>query len=412
MRSVRTLLAGLVAFSILLVGCSDDSSIPPPTAPSATAPSRVADALVTLAGLETALRTGDVAGASGFAAPTTGELLGSAASNVTKLRLDDVALRYLQDLTSTTIAGTAEFGPDSWQATVAVQYRLPGWDQRTTQVETVFTFVPGSEGRQLVAAVGAAEGRTPLWLSGPVTPISVGRTLVLARGSNGSRESRLAQQAIVDVGRVLPDWKGRLVIEAPSTEAEFDRVLGSSREQYANIAAVTASVDGSTASGSPVHVFLNPALFAKLGPRAARIVVSHESTHVATDAPFIANMPTWLIEGFADYVALAHAGIGVQKAAAQVLDRIEADGLPDALPSDADLSSTASGLGAAYEEAWLVNRSLARAYGEQKLIAFYNAISAGASVAEGFGKVLGTTETQFVKRWRVDLEELVGARQG
>ena len=42
--------------------------------------------------------------------------------------------------------------------------------------------------------------------------------------------------------------------------------------------------------------------------------MSHESTHVATDAPF-ATMPTWLLEGFADFVALDHAGVPVEKAA-------------------------------------------------------------------------------------------------
>lgn len=407
----RALGVALVVLSFVVTGCSQDTSIPPPVAPSVTSAARVSEALETIAALDTALRAGDVAAASALGLAGSRALLGVAASNVTGLHLVDVSLRYVQELTSTTVAGTDEFGPDSWQATIGVQYRLRDWDEEPTQVETTFTFAPGT-GTQLIAGIGSADGRTPLWLSGPVKPVVSGRTLVLSRGTSGPRESRLARTAIADVGRVIPSWKGRLVIEAAASEEEFDRVLGTSRAQYANIAAVTASVDGSTTGNAPLHVFLNPALFDELGPRAAQIVISHETTHVATKAPYTENMPTWLVEGFADYVALAHAGVGVQKAAAQVLKRIREEGLPDALPSNDDLAPTAPGLGAAYEEAWLVNRFIACAYGEARLIAFYNAIDRGANTDAAFDSVLKTTQARFVKAWRQDLKALAGRVSG
>lgn len=393
--------------SIVLTGCSDDTSIPPPSAPSTASATRVAQALETIAELDTALRGGDVAAASALGLAGSRPLLGTAASNVTRLHLVDISLRYVQELTSTTVAGTTEFGPDSWQATVGVEYRLRDWDQASTQVETTFTFAPGTD-RQLIVGIGSADGRTPLWLSGPVKPVISGRTLVLARGTSAARESRLARRAIADVNRVIPSWQGRLVIESPVSEEEFDRVLGTSRAQYANIAAVTASVDGSTVGDAPLHVFLNPALFDRLGPRAAQIVISHESTHVATKAPYTETMPTWLVEGFADYVALAHAGIGVRTAAAQILKQMRKEGLPDALPSNEDLVPTAPGLGAAYEEAWLANRFIANTYGEPKLIALYNAIDRGTSLDAAFGSVLKTTQARFVANWRRDLRTLAG----
>lgn len=391
-----------------LTGCSGDTSIPPPAAPSATSNARTGQALETLAGLEVALRESDVVTASSFGLAGSRDLLSTAAKNVAALHLVDLSLRYVQEVGSTTVAGTTEFGPDSWQATVGVQYRLRDWDKESTHVETTFTFAPGADGQRIVG-IGSADGRTPLWLSGPVKPVASGRTLVLARGGSGARESRLARRAILDVGRVIPSWRGSLVIESAASEEEFDRVLGTSRAQYANIAAVTASVDGSTIGGAPLHVFLNPALFEKLGPRAAQIVISHESTHVATRAPYTENMPTWLVEGFADYVALAHSGIGVGTAASQVLRRIRKDGLPDGLPSNEDLAPTAPGLGAAYEEAWLVNRFIANRYGEPKLIAFYSAIDHGKSVDAAFGSVLETSQARFVASWRQDLRALVGA---
>lgn len=358
-------------------------------------------ALETISALDTALRSGDRAAAAALGVGPAEKLLDDAAGNVARLGLVDVELRFVQERGTST-------SPNSWQAVVAVEYRIRDWDRDPTRVETTFTFTP-REDAQVVSAIGASDGRTPLWLSGPVSPVVSGRTLVLARGTDGGRESRLAQRAVRDVVRVIPAWKGRLVIESPATEEEFNRALGVTREVYANIAAVTASVDGSVTGGSPVHVFLNPALFGRLGPRAAQIVISHESTHVATLAPYTTGMPTWLLEGFADYVALVRSGIGVQTAAAQIIAKLGKDGLPDDLPTDEDLSPTAASLGAAYEEAWLVTRFLAAEYGEAKLIAFYQAIDDGAEVREAFDSVLGTSQARFVEAWRADLKTLVAA---
>lgn len=397
----RTLAAILAVLTIALVGCSGDTSIPPPAAPTQAGDSRVAQALKTISALESALRAADRTAAASLGAGPAEDLLGDAAANVTRLGLVDVALRLVQE------RGTGT-SPESWQAVVSVEYRIRDWDDDPTRVETTFTFTPQGDA-QVITAVGASDGRTPLWLAGPVTPVVAGRTLVLARGNDGDRESRLARRAVLDVIRVIPSWKGRLVIESPATEEEFNRALGVTREVYANIAAVTASVDGSVTGGSPVHVFLNPALFARLGPRAAQIVVSHESTHVATLAPYTSGMPTWLLEGFADYVALVRSGIGVQTAAAQILAQLRKDGLPEDLPTDEDLSPTATSLGAAYEEAWLVTRFLAAEYGEAKLIAFYQAIDGGAGVEEAFDTVLGTSQERFVAGWRADLRTLVSA---
>lgn len=336
-------------------------------------------------------------------------LLRAAAANAGKLHLVDLTLRLVEDRSSTAPDGGAGYSPDAWSATVALSYRIPGWDRGLTKVETTFVFSPGDDGAgqpaQLVAGIGDDDGRTPLWLAGPVQVLAHGRTLVVARDPGAARYSRLARRAVVAVGKVLPAWRGRLVLEVPASEAELDRALGVSRNQYANIAAVTASVDGSTIPTSPVHVFVNPGVFGPLGPRGAQVVISHESTHVATRATF-ASMPTWLLEGFADYVALAHAGIPVGTAASQIIARIKKDGPPDHLPTAAELDPTAAGLGATYEEAWLANRFLARRYGEAKLVAFYDAVDAGKTATQAFATVLGTTESAFVRAWRADLRAL------
>src|SRR3546814_6597486 len=73
---------------------------------------------------------------------------------------------------------------------------------------------------------------------------------------------------------------------------------------YANIAAVTTTVDGSLSPSAPVHVFVNPQMWAGLKPQGAQVVMSHEAVHVVTGAAITSGVPLWLLEGFADYVAL------------------------------------------------------------------------------------------------------------
>lgn len=408
-RWPRILVALLLSAGVL-TGCSEDTSIAPPTASSAGADAREAAGRDTVDRLGEALRDADPASAAALGVPALAAQLRAAATNVDRLDLVDLELRYVDDVPSAPGVAAASV-PGAWEATVSVRYRLRDWDDQPTTVETTLSFAPDGGGGQLVSEIGGSGGRTPLWLAGPVAVRAQGRTLVLSRDGNGRRDSRLARRAVEDVNRVLPAWGGTLVLEAAASETEFDSALGATARQYANIAAVTASVDGSLTPGSPVHVFLNPAVFDDLGGRGAQVVVSHEATHVATQGTF-AVMPTWLLEGFADYVALAHAGIDVRTAAAQALRRIRADGLPDGLPSDEDLSPTAGGLGATYEVAWLATRSIARRYGEAKLIAFYDAVDSGQTTAAAFAEVLGITEAVFVRQWRADLKTLAGPLAG
>jgi hypothetical protein len=402
----RRAVACLALTALLGLGaCSGNTSIPPPPAVRDQSTARSAAASVTLGTLQTALRTHDAASAAALGLGAGKSLLQAAAQNVARLGLVDLSLRFVDDVADDPSQAGA------WQGTVEVRYRLQDWDRTATTDEVTFVFAPGGPGGsgERITAVGGDEGRTPLWLAGPVTPLARGRTLVLARSGSPERYSRLALHAVVAVDRVLPRWTGRLVIEVPGSQDELDRALGATGDQYSHIAAVTASVDGSLVRTAPVHVFLNPAVFDPLGPRGAQVVVSHESTHVATLATF-SRVPTWLLEGFADYVALVHAHIGVQVAAAQILTQVRRHGPPQHLPTADDLAPTAPGLGATYEEAWLAARFLAARYGEAKLVAFYDAVDAGSSVARAFGEVLGTSQGAFEKAWSVDTRRLAAAR--
>jgi peptidase MA superfamily protein len=400
----------VVAAAIAVTGCSRDESVAPPRPSGDGTAARDLAAQHTLTTLVKALESRDAEEAAALATPAARRTLEALVANAQKLDLGDLSMRFVDDQAELSAAERSEYGEGAWPGTVEVDYRIAGWDAQPTRLEARFVFVT-NDGRTLLAGVGGAGGRTPLWTTGPVTTFDDGRALVVTTGTEGQRYLDLAKQALVDVAKVLPGWHGKLVIEAPSSEEQLDQALAAPQDQYANIAAVTTTVDGSLVPGSPVHVFLNPRVFDDLGPRGAQVVVSHETTHVATDATF-KDLPTWLLEGFADYVALAHAGIPVQTAAAQILARIRKQGVPDHLPTAAELDPTANGLGATYEEAWLATRFMAREYGEGKLVRLYTSVGNGETVADAFRKILGTSEAGFVAKWRADLHALTTGVEG
>jgi hypothetical protein len=396
--------------TMALAGCSGDSSISPPTPQQSSANDQAESGQRALTDLAKALESGESDRATALAAVAARPLVEAMVANVETLDLADLSFRLVDDQIVLEPDERDRYGTNAWAGTVELSYRIQGWDAKPTRLETRFVFVP-SDGEDLIAGVGGGEGRTPLWMTGRVDRRVSGRALVIGRGDDDARYLDLAKRALVAVEKVLPRWRGRLVIEAPKSEGELDEALAVPQDRYANIAAVTTTVDGSLVRGSPVHVFLNPRVFDDLGPRGAQIVVSHETTHVATDATF-ADVPTWLLEGFADYVALAHAGIPVETAASQILDRISKNGPPDHLPTAQELDPAAPGLGATYEEAWLATRFIALKYGERRLVTFYRKVSGGTAVADAFQTVLGTTERAFVTRWRADLRDLAGGVAG
>lgn len=399
----------LVALAFL-TGCSDDQSVTPPT-PAGSSAGRQAAAQPALTAFVEALRSGDPDEVTALGRPDAKPLLEAVARNVATLRLTDLSLRYVDDQAVLSASDRDQYGASAWAATAELAYRVSDWDAQPTRLETRVVFTRYGD-RELIAGLGGGEGdRTPLWMTGPVTRLTAGRALVITTAKDGSRYLALASQALVDVHKVLPDWRGRLVVEAPSSESQLDQALAAPQQQYANIAAVTTTVDGSLVPGAPVHVFLNPRVFDALGPRGSQVVLSHETTHVATNATF-AELPTWLLEGFADYVALAHANIPVRTAASQILARIRRDGPPDHLPSASELDPTAPGLGATYEEAWLATRFIAQQYGEARLVRLYRRVSAGEDVGAAFRKILGTSQAAFEKRWQADLKDLAGGLAG
>ncbi len=247
--------------------------------------------------------------------------------------------------------------------------------------------------------------RAPLWFLDDLAVQHSRDALTMVAGDEVGKIGDLADQAVVDVRKVLPSWRGRLVAEVPDSEHDLNRVLGSTDGSFGAIAAVTTLVDGSVKDGAPVHIFVNPQVFGRLGQQGAQIVMSHEAAHVATQAAN-ATLPAWLIEGFADYVALAHADLPVEVTASQIIEQVSLDGVPHQLPGPAEFESDNTALGASYEAAWLACKLISDVSGEARLIRFYETADRDSGTRTAFADVLGTTEEEFTADWRDYLARL------
>jgi hypothetical protein len=259
----------------------------------------------------------------------------------------------------------------------------------------------------VVTSIGGGDRRSPLWMT---TPLEVRRgpdTLVLVAGDAREADTYAARAraAVPAVRAVLPDWKPRLVVEVPPTVAALHEALDSEPGEYAQIAAVTSTTDGSLAPDAPVHVFVNPEVFGGLKPRGAQVVMSHEAVHVATDAA-TSTMPLWLLEGFADYVALRDVQLPFSVTAGQIIRQVRRDGPPAHLPGPTEFDTATAYLGASYESAWLACRVLAEIGGQDSLVRFYRDVDDGTAVGAALQSEYGISERAFTDEWRDRLLEL------
>ncbi len=411
-------MAGLSLSLLLVLGIVvwrtlDDPYVATPSADPGAAPTaRPGQAAAALADLEAAIERGDAEAAASLAPdddPAAGRRLRDVVENATDLGLEAVSLRYVdQD------GGTDPQG--AWHAVVDVTWQVGGFDSAPARSEVVFALrnvtdgADGAEGageRVAVTAAGVAGGRAPLWLTDDLRVRRTDSRVVAVAGSarDLARYDRLARRAVPVVQRVLPGSDRGLVVEVPRTAAGLDAALGVEEGTYADVAAVTTSPDGEVVDGGPLHVLVNPAEMDRLEPLGAQVVMSHEAVHALTEAPN-SRAPLWLVEGFADYVALRDVDLPDTTLAAQVVAQVRESGVPEALPGPTDLGVGAPYLGAAYEAAWLATRELARAGGQDALVELYRVVSAGETFDTAVRDVVGIGPAELTRRWRAELRSL------
>lgn len=296
----------------------------------------------------------------------------------------------------------------TWVGDVEARWSLAGFDERQVDVEVDVTFEQVRHGAATIITSIAPEesARTPEWLLGDTTVRQVRDALVIStRPALTDHVLAQTRRAIRDVRQVLPDFSDSVVVVVPEDAAQLEQVLGGRRKSYAEIAAVTTTIDGTIDDSAPVRVALNPAVYRDLEPLGGQVVLSHEITHAVTDAA-ISHAPLWLVEGFADYVALLGKPVPVDVAAAQILQQVRRSGPPTALPSSADFYSSAGGLGASYQAAWLACRLIASRYGEDSLIELYQRALEDDDIDAVMSDTLGTDVERFTRQWQTYLDQL------
>lgn len=214
---------------------------------------------------------------------------------------------------------------------------------------------------------------------GVVSSVAAGPCVV--RSSHGALASELVelcQEAIPEVSAVWgEDWSRR--------------------------AALVVDDDGEDVAAlirqGEIHV--NRRAFARLSPDGRQVVITHEMTHLATHAARGQGVPTWLIEGFADYVGYLNAGIPVARAAQELATEVRAGHVPRSLPSEAAFDRAA--LPSLYAQSWLAVSLLVRAHGQDAVVRLYRAVAAGTPVERALPLLLGTTLAALTASWRADL---------
>ena len=381
----------------------------PRAAPTPAEATRADAATDLLQDLTDALTRGNRRDAMDLAAPDTPGAranLGWLHDNIRDLGITDLSMRFVdEEAGESTDTARRTLGDNAWVADVALSWRVDGFDTAVSSMEVPITLVDTGDEVAFGSSTGDSGTTAPLWLLDDLAVAESRRALVsTADGEDLKRYSRLANRAVRTVRQVLPEWRTGLVVEVPDSQTQLHRLLDAKPGSYDSIAAVTAIVDGSQRPSAPVHILINPNVFGKLGEDGSQIVMSHEAAHVAVDAA-TSTMPLWLLEGFADYVALARSDLPVELTASQILDEVRKNGPPRSLPGADEFDPSNKLLGTSYEAAWLACQLLAEEYGEERLVDFYTAVEEGQPVEEAFAD-LGTTEKEFTQAWRAYLREL------
>jgi hypothetical protein len=304
-------------------------------------------------------------------------------------------------------------GPDAWVARVVLAYQLqpaPGTDVGEVRREQYLTLVRRGPRWQVAADTDGASA-PDLWDLAPVQVAHGKRSLVL--GTADVEELRRYAQETDDAARHVDQvwgtaWPRTVVVMVPRTQTEMARLLlRDSETGLEQIAAVTTGEIGMDEQGTSAdRVIINPAGFAQLGPLGRRVVLSHEITHVATRATTTQDVPIWLSEGFADYVAYRDTGLSRAVIAQDLLDQVRAGQLPAGLPQEGEFDPAHREIAPAYSGAWLANELIARRWGEPAVVELYRAVADGASTETAVQQVLGTDQATFTEQWRAYLEDL------
>ncbi|MEY9990730.1 hypothetical protein ABIE67_002762 [Streptomyces sp. V4I8] len=300
---------------------------------------------------------------------------------------------------------------DTALAEAELRYRVQGYDRAPVRVGRTLSLSLDLEGRWYVDAERPAKGSAQqLWDQGEVRVVRGDDSLVLGVGQSDvalRSYAELADHAVPAVSQAWgTDWPRRVVVLVPKSLTGMAGLLGAPASSYRGIAAVTTGETGAPASAPADRIIVNPDAYGVLGGTGKQVVLTHETTHVATRAHTGAATPLWLSEGYADWIGYLGSGRSPSQAAPELYRAVAEGRVPEELPADADFGFTGDGgdLARAYESGWMACRMIADRWGEVRLAEFYRAVGAHgrrAGAVEGaLSEVLGTSLEEFTGEWR------------
>lgn len=330
-------------------------------------------------------------------------------SNLEAVPLADWRYEYAGEGPALPPERATALGPDAWVARTVLTYRLADSGPGEIRREQSLTLVRRGE-RWLVASTSDGDSAPDLWDLGTVYVVRGGRSLVL-----GTAEPELLRRVAGETDEAAAHvdlvwgatWPRTVVVLVPRSQSEMAQLLQRRDEVGLDqIAAVTTGEVGLDQRSSTDRVVVNPAGFERLGPLGRQVVLRHEITHVATRATAGHEVPIWLSEGFADYVAYRDSGVTRAVVAQDVLRLVREGQPPATLPEKADFDPVLGDIADAYAAAWLAADLIETRWGEPALVAFYRAVARGATTEQAFRDVLGVEQDDFLQQWRDYLAQL------
>ena len=303
-----------------------------------------------------------------------------------------------------------------WAPAVTLRFALAGFDRSPTTEKQGLTFVLRGTHWYVGAYDDFATTGHPttrdLWDEGPVLAQRGARCLVLSHSESAALGRQLVRDCDAAVPRVTAvwgrSWVQRVVVVVPDSPEELTRMVPDAGDLRQIAAVATAELDAPATGYHPVgdRILVNPATYTQLGALGERVVMTHEVTHVASRSATGVQVPTWMVEGLADYVGYQGLRIPLALSAQELQADVRAGKVPRALPADGAFDGSRSDLAQVYEQSWLAVVLLARTYGQSALLRLYREVGADGrtgALDRALHRGLDTSLRDFTALWRADL---------
>jgi hypothetical protein len=292
------------------------------------------------------------------------------------------------------------------QVQVQTKYQFTGQDDRPVLARHSYAFVlTRSVWRIADDMIRRGGDDVEIWDGGPVRTVHSARTLVVYHPGRKALATRLLQVADRAYAQVGAAWTGRwerkAVILVPNDEREAERLVGAR-----NLARVAAVASSSVESGASERVLgnrivVNTDNVAHYNNLNLQVLITHEMTHVATRT-LGDGVPLLLVEGFADWAALAPLGYPLAVTRPNLARRVREGRFDGVLPRDDQFRGSDAAV--AYDEGSAFCLWVADTYGAGKLQALYREFHGSnppskAELDRGFERVLHMSRRTAQSRW-------------